>query len=173
MNCVSSQLAHHSLHNHFLSSPLACLWSPLFVSCPLSLSAEVFVNFHLGQHIITAGPRCLLVQLTPNPPGDAAPENHTLHFSLGVQRSLRTGNRTYLPSGLMTTQIAPRSRNGHMTLVIQLVTESAPNTLALQISAGKIQSRRLSLSTGAFPASCSVDPASLWQHVLLLSCGPS
>lgn len=131
----------------------ALLLSPF----PLSLRTEVFVNFHLCQHIIIPGLRCLLVQLHLTFLG-----RDTLKTVISVPffsppPLIRTRCRT-LPADSLSHPSLLRADDhpdcpqcySHMTAVIQLVTESAPKPSQCRLAQEKIQSRRLSKYRG-FP----------------------
>lgn len=140
----------------------------LFLSpFPLSLRTEVFVNFHLCQHIIIPGLRCLLVQLHLTSLGRdtlktviSAPPSSPIRIRCGTLPADSLSHPSLLQAD--DHPDCPQ-RYGHMTAVIQLVTESAPTSCRLAQEVGGVGDSR---STGAFPASSSVDCASLWCHLL-------
>lgn len=126
----------------------------LFLSpFPLSLRTEVFVNFHLCQHIIIPSLRCRLVQLHLTSPG-----RDTLKTVISARPPLIPIRCRTLPADSLSHPSLLRADDhpdcpqcyGHMTAVIQLVTESAPKPSQCRLAQEKIQSRRLSKHRG-FP----------------------
>lgn len=133
-------------------SPSLC---PFFVSLSLSLCTEVFVNFHLCKHIIIRGVRCLVIQLHLTSLETVILK--TLLLILWIVNRCQTlpVAITLYPSFFYADDYpdCPQCFS-HMTVVIQLVTESAPKPSQCRLVQEKYRVGDY-LSTRAFPASCN------------------
>lgn len=169
MNCCLSQLAHLFLHHHSMNIPLPCLCVPLclppfvckhwsvclfaslrgygFTVCKVSGNAAtptlniVWPRWKWKQNIQNLLPLCFL--------------------SSGSRCRTLPGLNT-LYSSVFSADDHPDCPQcfSHMTVVIQLVTESAPKPSQCRLAQEKYRVGD-SISTRAFPASCSFNRASL------------
>lgn len=131
----------------FWMFPFPISVSPFFlVFLSLSLCTEVFVHFHFCECFVRRGVRCLLIR----------PHLTTLEAAIlkTTTTTKRCVSNIYLepePS-LLYADDHPDSPQcfSHMTVVIQLVTESPPKPSQCRLAQEKIQGRRLSKYQG-FP----------------------